>query len=276
VRGRVLLGVLAAGVMTLLLAVCGPAVADPAWVWPLDGPRTVGRPFDPPATRFGPGHRGADLPGRPGQPVRAAGAGRVSYAGLLAGRGVVVVVHGDLRTTYEPVAATVHVGQVVRAGAVLGRLAAGHAACAAGCLHWGLLRGDAYLDPVQLVRRGASRLLPVPWPAGMASSGGQPETPGAPTPAPVAEPNFSLRAAEAPWGAAALIALVAGLALLWRPGRRPDDAPPGAAGAVGGSVGSARMPAPQAVAQRDEPGRDAELVDLGAERLRRRSVEGRW
>lgn len=65
----------------------------------------VTRGFDPPDGPYRPGHRGVDLAAGPGTPVLAAGAGVVGYAGVLAGRGVVTVVHpGDgLRTTYEPV-----------------------------------------------------------------------------------------------------------------------------------------------------------------------------
>jgi len=153
------------------------AVAQaPAWTWPLPGPHEVGRPFAPPATRYSAGHRGADLPGAPGLVVRAAGAGRVSYAGLLAGRGVVVVVHGDLRTTYEPVTASVAVGASVAAGDQIGRLDAAHLGCpVAACLHWGLRRGEDYLDPVSLVDRWPTRLLPL----GDAAAGGPvPEHPG--------------------------------------------------------------------------------------------------
>jgi hypothetical protein len=123
-------------VLVLLLALPvvllpgGPAAADTGpWGWPLAGPREVSRPFAPPEHRYASGHRGADLPGAAGAAVLAAGAGRVSYAGLLAGRGVVVVVHGSLRTTYEPVTASVRVGDAVRLGVVLGRLEAGHAGC---------------------------------------------------------------------------------------------------------------------------------------------------
>ncbi|MDQ1709752.1 MAG: hypothetical protein QOG49_1137, partial [Frankiaceae bacterium] len=134
------------------------------WVWPLTGTHTVSRGFDPPATRYGPGHRGADLPGRPGQPVLAAGAGRISYAGMLAGRGVVVVVHdGGLRTTYEPVMATVSAGAVVGVGDAIGVLRPGHepARPSSGVLHWGLLRGETYLDPMSLLAAAKPvRLLP--------------------------------------------------------------------------------------------------------------------
>jgi murein DD-endopeptidase MepM/ murein hydrolase activator NlpD len=137
------------------------------WRWPLAGRPVVTRRFDPPATRYGSGHRGVDLAGQPGQPVLAAGAGVVVYARLLAGRGVVSVEHdGGLRTTYEPVRATVTAGQRVAAGATIGRLDPGHAGCpAAACLHWGLRRGDTYLDPLRLLA-GPVRLLPLDGPGG--------------------------------------------------------------------------------------------------------------
>lgn len=136
--------------------------SGPAWSWPLVGVPQITRPFAPGPTPYSPGHRGVDLLGLAGEPVLAAGAGVVSYAGMLAGRGVIAVVHGSLRTTYEPVAASVRVGQHVASGSVLGRLQAGHEGCpAAACLHWGLRRGETYLNPVGLVRPGPVRLLPV-------------------------------------------------------------------------------------------------------------------
>ncbi len=159
------------GVLVLLLvcACARPASAD-EWRWPLDGVPAVTRPFAAPVHRYAAGHRGADLPGSPGAAVRAAGAGVVSYAGLLAGRGVVVVVHGPLRTTYEPVRAAVDVAARVSAGDVVGVLEPGHAGCPVpACLHWGLRRGDAYLDPVRLVQPGPVRLLPLDGPAPVAA-----------------------------------------------------------------------------------------------------------
>jgi hypothetical protein len=151
-------------VLLALLVVCGPVA--PAWAddwrWPLDGAPAVSRPFAAPAHRYAAGHRGADLPAAPGAAVRSAGAGVVSYAGTVAGRGVVAVSHGALRTTYEPVTAVVGVGALVGAGEVLGVLEAGHAGCPApACLHWGLRRGEDYLDPVRLVAPGPVRLLPL-------------------------------------------------------------------------------------------------------------------
>ena len=151
----------------LSMAVAPPARADPpapaSGVWPLQPRPAVVAGFDPPASRYGAGHRGVDLGGHLGAPVRTALAGRVSYARRLAGRGVVVVDHGTTRTTYEPVAATVHVGDRVRTGAVIGRLQLFGSHCfPRSCLHWGLIEGrDHYLDPLTLVGAAPVRLLPL-------------------------------------------------------------------------------------------------------------------
>lgn len=145
----------------------GPPIRQPntsaeRFGWPLAPPHPVLRPFEAPDSPYGPGHRGVDLGGSPGEAVLAAGAGVVVFAGQLAGRGVVSVDHANgLRTTYEPLAPTVTTGQRVGAGAVLGRLRPGHARCpVAACLHWGARRGDEYLDPLALVSSGRVRLLP--------------------------------------------------------------------------------------------------------------------
>jgi murein DD-endopeptidase MepM/ murein hydrolase activator NlpD len=85
-----------------------------------------------------------DLPGSPGQPVYAAGAATVVFAGALAGRPVVSLAHpGGLRTSYERVRAAVRAGQRVTAETVIGELEAGHAGCrAVACLHWGAMLGS--------------------------------------------------------------------------------------------------------------------------------------
>jgi hypothetical protein len=85
-----------------------------------------------------------------------------------------VVKHADgLRTTYEPVTDGPVVGTEVDAGDPIGHLSRGHASCRPGtvCLHWGLLRGKTYLDPLRLVLGGRVRLLPVT-PGRAASAGG--------------------------------------------------------------------------------------------------------
>ncbi|MGW0820929.1 murein hydrolase activator EnvC family protein [Streptomyces sp. NPDC002845] len=140
--------------------------------WPVGLRPLVVRGWEPPATPYGRGHRGVDLAAAPGTPVRAVAAGRVSFAGRVAGRGVVSVeLTGTgappLRTTYQPVQPSVHKGDTVAAGDPLGTLEPTPSHChPTPCLHWGLLRAETYLDPLSLLppwllRRGPSRLLPV-------------------------------------------------------------------------------------------------------------------
>ncbi|RKN06664.1 M23 family metallopeptidase [Streptomyces radicis] len=152
-------------------------VSPEAAAWPVPGASGASRPliargFEPPPQPWSAGHRGVDLITRAGAEVRAAVAGRVVFAGSVAGRGVISI---ELptgpeggpapRVTYEPVRASVAVGDEVAAGDVVGRLAEGPFHCAEPCLHWGLRVGETYRDPLsllpeRLLRRGPSRLLP--------------------------------------------------------------------------------------------------------------------
>jgi murein DD-endopeptidase MepM/ murein hydrolase activator NlpD len=165
-RTRVLLLLLA------LVAVGAPAPAEaspavpapaPPWVAPLAGVLDITRPFERPPGPFAAGHRGVDLGGPAGSPVLAAGDGVVVFAGMVAGRPVVSIDHaGGLRTTYEPVDPSVAAGQEVARGSPIGTLVAGHVGCPReACLHWGLRRGETYLDPMLLLRPVRVRLLPL-------------------------------------------------------------------------------------------------------------------
>ena len=120
------------------------AGATAGWIWPRRRARRCGRP------------RPAGSPSRAGS--RAAGARPSTLTGT-----------GDppLRTTYEPVRAA---GARGRGGERRARWwrpwRRGRPTAASGCLHWGLLRGTEYLDPLSLLppwllRRRPSRLLPV-------------------------------------------------------------------------------------------------------------------
>lgn len=163
----------------------GPAAGTRGRAWPVSpGGGSAGRPpvvrgWLPPSSPWGAGHRGVDLGTAAGRGVRAAAPGVVAFAGTVAGRGVVSVdLDGPdrplLRTTYEPVRASVHEGERVRAGQVVGMVQAGPYHCLTACLHWGLRLGARYLDPLSLLprwmlRTGGARLLPVtgvPLPAG--------------------------------------------------------------------------------------------------------------
>ncbi|BBY68134.1 hypothetical protein MPRI_03210 [Mycobacterium paraintracellulare] len=155
-----------------------PAAADDDRLdWPLRPPPAVTRAFDAPVQDWHPGHRGVDLAGAAGQPVYAAGAATVVFAGLLAGRPVVSLAHpGGLRTSYEPVWAAVRAGQSVAAGTVIGTLMAGHPGCrVAACLHWGAMWGPAsgahYVDPLGLLRSTPIRLKPLRPPGDAAQHG---------------------------------------------------------------------------------------------------------
>ncbi|MFF5297886.1 murein hydrolase activator EnvC family protein [Streptomyces sp. NPDC013161] len=145
-----------------------PSVPAIARTWPVGSHPLVLRGWEPPATVYGRGHRGVDLATPAGAPVRAVAPGRVSFAGRVAGRGVVAIelTGTDLRTTYEPVTATMKKGDEVEPGEVVGTVEITGSHCATTCVHWGLLRGETYLDPLALLppwllNRGPSRLLPV-------------------------------------------------------------------------------------------------------------------
>lgn len=167
-----LLGLLVAG-FALLVAIPVTAVeppprdvstsSEPRLAWPLAPEPEVVRPFEAPASSYGPGHRGVDLAAGPDQPVLAAAEGVVVFAGGLAGRGVISIDHDVLRTTYEPVLPAVAVGERVYAGQQIGTVATGHPGCARdACLHWGVRDGDEYLNPLLLVGEQAEIRLK-PW-----------------------------------------------------------------------------------------------------------------
>lgn len=147
----------------------GPPADDRGgrWRWPTAAPHRVLRPFSPPASPWGPGHRGVDLAVRPGTLVLATGAGRVAFAGTVAGTGVIVISHGPLRTSHLPVRASLRRGQRVTAGQVIGVVTHMPAHCGpVPCLHWGLRDGTGYRDPLGLPGlRSPVRLLPI-WAGG--------------------------------------------------------------------------------------------------------------
>ncbi|QJT04416.1 M23 family metallopeptidase [Streptomyces asoensis] len=152
-------------------ALTAPPVPAIGRAWPVGTRPAVLRGWEPPAGPYARGHRGVDLAAPPDAPVRAVAAGRVSFAGRVAGRGVVSVeLSGTglppLRTTYEPVRTSVRKGDEVAPGQVVGTVEPTGSHCARTCVHWGLLSGRTYLDPLSLLppwlrRSGPSRLLPV-------------------------------------------------------------------------------------------------------------------
>lgn len=112
--------------------------------------------FRPPTKPYGPGNRGWDYGVTPGMEVRAAASGVVSFAGQVGGALFVTLSHADgLRTSYswlETVA--VRRGSRVRRGEVVGTTG--------NTFHFGVRRGDSYLDPALLFGRRRARLVPTP------------------------------------------------------------------------------------------------------------------
>lgn len=142
---------LAATLVFLSFFVPAGAVADERWVWPLDA-HEVAREFDLPDDPYGAGNRGVDLRGQVGDTVRSVAPGEVSFVGTIAHVGIVVVNHGRERSTYQPVAATVKVGDAVTAGQQIGTLLVAGSHCVdSACLHLGRKAGDEYLDPLALM-----------------------------------------------------------------------------------------------------------------------------
>lgn len=140
-------------------AITALAAPDP-WRSPVAG-LTVVHPFDGPERPWLPGHRGVDLDAPPGTPVLAPRSGVVTFAGVVVDRPVLTVQHEDgLRSSVEPVTATVAVGDQVTAGATLGTVTPTRTHCdPASCLHWGVRDGEAYLDPLLLLHGGPVVLL---------------------------------------------------------------------------------------------------------------------
>ena len=135
------------------------------WQWPIQPRPLVLEQFTAPAGPYAPGRRGVALAAEPGQPVEAAGAGTVAFAGLVAGVGSVTVEHGSVSTTYQPVVVAVSAGVRVVAGTVLGTVAVLPQLCAPRtCLKWGAYVDRSaprqYVDPIALLGDGPVRLRP--------------------------------------------------------------------------------------------------------------------
>jgi murein DD-endopeptidase MepM/ murein hydrolase activator NlpD len=129
---------------------------------PVDGPAL--QAFAP-TGRFS-GHWGVDWGVPAGTDVRAAGPGRVTFAGFVAGNLTVTVDHGGgLRTSYSYLSTVVvERGEHVSESTSLGTSGAGHGS---PLLHFSVRLGPTYVDPLRIVGcrlagpAKALRLIPV-------------------------------------------------------------------------------------------------------------------
>jgi murein DD-endopeptidase MepM/ murein hydrolase activator NlpD len=121
------------------------------------------RAFDPPEKPWMSGHRGVDLEAtRDGVPVTSPESGTVSFVGVVVDRPVITIDHGGgLRSSFEPVDSPLTAGTLVAKGETIGTLQPGHCGSLA-CVHWGVRRGEAYVNPLEFVTDlRPSILLPV-------------------------------------------------------------------------------------------------------------------
>lgn len=151
----------------LFLFTATPLPASLAWGWPLAGTPKVVRAFDPPAQPWLSGHRGVDLLAPQGAEVLSPIAAVVTFSGVVVNREVLTLMTNEgLRLSFEPVVSSLGVGDLVARGQVIGQVH-GPTHCensvVASCLHWGVRRGEVYLDPLQFILdQRPSVLLPLP------------------------------------------------------------------------------------------------------------------
>lgn len=133
-----------------------PAVAAKGarWLPPFGSPLEISGPYKPPATRYGSGHRGIDLPAAPGDTPRAPVAGIVSFVGTVADRAVLSIQVDDRTVvSFEPLEqpedeGALKKGDTVARGQQLGIVAdGGH--CYAECLHLGVRVNGEYVNPLR-------------------------------------------------------------------------------------------------------------------------------
>lgn len=121
-------------------------LAAASWLWPVEGPHEVLRPFIPPAHAYGPGHRGVDL-AAPGTVLRAPADGIVHFAGVVVDRPVLSIDHGGgVLSSYEPVDSALTKGDIVRRGDPIGIVLEGH--CSVACVHLGVRVDGQYVSPM--------------------------------------------------------------------------------------------------------------------------------
>jgi murein DD-endopeptidase MepM/ murein hydrolase activator NlpD len=139
----------------------------PALWMPVTG--SVVRGFDARAGPYGPGHRGIDIAAPMGQPVRTPAAGRVVFAGPVAGTAWVSLrVAPGVLVTLGPVLDPAARAGPVRARGPIGRVGPGHGAT----LHLGVRVNGVYVDPLPyLLDRPRPRLAPLPSPGGLPPPG---------------------------------------------------------------------------------------------------------
>lgn len=138
-----------------------PVEAAPSgWQWPLERSRQLSRAFVAPATEFGAGHRGVDLPASSGERLVAPTRVRVAFAARVVDRDVVTLdAGGGWLATFDGATSLFEVGSVVEAGEPVAVVSpTPHCAC----VHVGLRYDGEYVNPL-LTWGEVPRAVLLPW-----------------------------------------------------------------------------------------------------------------
>ena len=241
--------VLAAVLVALVFV---PAAA--AWTWPAPGDVVQAYSFDPARPYASGQHRGIDVAGDAGSPVRAPASGAVTFAGSVPGSGRAVTI-----TTPDGYAVTLtHLGSVVVTegaaiveGDVLGTIGpSGDAEVDVPYVHLGIRRAaddQGYLDPLGfLPARGAPAPAPVPVAPPPTPAPAPPPAPEVVAP-PAAPPTAAVAAPDpAPAATSGAVPAVAPAPAAAVPPATPRTVPAVAAPATRASIPRRVAPAPVA------------------------------
>jgi Peptidase family M23 len=264
--------------LPVLLAFQAGAPPALAWTWPADGP--VLRPFtlgdDPYA---GGQHRGIDVAGPAGAPVRSPTAGVVSFAGSVPGSGRSVTV----RTSEGHSVTLVHLGTIAVArgalvpeGSAVGTIGpSGDAEHVEPYVHLGVrVTSDphGYLDPLALLPARDTVPPPIPAPPGDPVPVVPPDV-EPPTPAHVAEPAPAPESAPSPAPRPArAVPKASSPALAVAEPPAGEARTPGGAGAARPPVG---LPSPSAAPALRPPRVQLRSFEVPAELPGRRAIRAR-
>jgi murein DD-endopeptidase MepM/ murein hydrolase activator NlpD len=136
--------------LLLTIAAAQPAgstalASQPVWEWPVSGSHVIVRPFIAPTNAYSAGHRGIDIAAVGN--VYAPADGVVHFSGYVVNRGVLSITHANgVLSSFEPVTSTLHAGDAVTRGQVIGTIAPGH--CSQTCLHFGVRVNGKYVSPM--------------------------------------------------------------------------------------------------------------------------------
>lgn len=149
-------------------AVSGSSLPATTWNPPLDAPVRLVNQYRQPNSDYSAGHRGVDYLAAPNQVVLAPADGQVWFAGKVAQRPLLSLLHeGGYLTEFEPVCTDLKKGEQVFAGQEIARVCKAEAnylqhCPSAICMHFSLRVDGAYLSPLVFIGGlNPSRLLPM-------------------------------------------------------------------------------------------------------------------